>query len=318
VAEDRHVSGRALLTAVAVGLETTTRIGLALNYGAFHARGWHAPGVIGPFGGAAAVGALLGLDGPGHRNALGLAGSQSAGTMAQWGTPTIKFHQARGSVAALLGGLLAAEGFTAGADVVADPNGGILSTYSDGGHPDALTDGLGERWELEQISLKRWPAGSGLQTMITSLLALIGEHDLEPGVIDAVRVTLPSGAYRAHGTMGWESTFTAQLSARYVAAFARDRVEITEDASLGPSEAVIDVDLRDGTSHRDRRAMPKGDPSDPLDVDEVVGKLREAGAGVLADTTVAQLVDGLLSLQDCDDVTPLIRLLGRVDGAGAT
>src|ERR1051325_2143891 len=84
IAERDGASGRALLCAVAAGLETTVRVGLGTNYPAFRARGWHSPGVIGPFGGAAAAGKLLGLDAERQRNAFGLAGSQSAGTFAQW------------------------------------------------------------------------------------------------------------------------------------------------------------------------------------------------------------------------------------------
>lgn len=48
------------------------------------------PGIVGPFGAAAAVGRLRGLSKLQMRNALGLAGSQSAGTWASWGTPTVK------------------------------------------------------------------------------------------------------------------------------------------------------------------------------------------------------------------------------------
>src|SRR3970282_519548 len=60
IARRGALSGRNLITALAVGCETTTRVGLGLDYPAFRARGWHGPGVIGPFGAAAAVGRLLG------------------------------------------------------------------------------------------------------------------------------------------------------------------------------------------------------------------------------------------------------------------
>jgi 2-methylcitrate dehydratase PrpD len=49
IAERDARSGRELLVALAVGCETTTRVGLGLDYPAFRARGWHGPGVIGPF-----------------------------------------------------------------------------------------------------------------------------------------------------------------------------------------------------------------------------------------------------------------------------
>ena len=62
IAERDGVSGAQLLVAIAAGLEVTTRIGLGLDYPVFRKKGWHGPGVIGPFGSAAAVGSLRGFD----------------------------------------------------------------------------------------------------------------------------------------------------------------------------------------------------------------------------------------------------------------
>ena len=62
IAERDGLSGRDLLVAIAAGCEITTRVGLGLDYPEARKRGWHGPGVIGPFGSAAAVGRLLGLD----------------------------------------------------------------------------------------------------------------------------------------------------------------------------------------------------------------------------------------------------------------
>jgi 2-methylcitrate dehydratase PrpD len=47
-AEERGVSGRVLVTALAAGLETAVRVGVGIRYPAFRERGWHSPGVIGP------------------------------------------------------------------------------------------------------------------------------------------------------------------------------------------------------------------------------------------------------------------------------
>jgi hypothetical protein len=81
---------------LAVGLEVTTRVGLAFEQPEYLRRAWHSPGVTGPFGGAASAGRLLKLDTVRQTYALGLAGSQAAGTYAQLGTPGIKFQQSRG------------------------------------------------------------------------------------------------------------------------------------------------------------------------------------------------------------------------------
>jgi len=126
IAEERGASGRDLLVAVAAGLEAVVRAGAGMRYKSMRARGWHSPGVIGPFGGATAVGSLLGLDAARFQNALSLAGTQSAGTFAHWGTPTIKFHQSRGAASGLLAGLLAEQDFTSSAEILAHPDGGIF------------------------------------------------------------------------------------------------------------------------------------------------------------------------------------------------
>src|SRR5260221_2711957 len=75
IAERDNLSGRDLLVALAAGCEVLTRIGVALDYAAFRPRGWHAPGVLGPFGAAAAVGRLRGLKPEAMARAFGLAGS---------------------------------------------------------------------------------------------------------------------------------------------------------------------------------------------------------------------------------------------------
>ena len=172
IAERDGASGKALLTAVTAGLETSVRVANGTHYAAFRARGWHSPGVVGPFGGAAAVGKLRGFDADKQLMAFGLAGSQSAGTFAHWGTPTIKFNQCRGALSGLMAGLLAEQGFLASKEILTHRDGGIYNAYSDGGKPETVTTGLGQDWTLEQISLRLWPAASSVQSVITALLAL--------------------------------------------------------------------------------------------------------------------------------------------------
>ena len=160
IAERDGLSGRDLLVALAAGCEVTTRVGLGLDFPAFRARGWHGPGVIGPFGAAAAVGRLRGFDAETMAHAFGLAGSQSAGTFAAWGTPTVKFHQCRGALSGLMAALLAEQNFVATKEFLTAKDGGLYNTYSNGGKPEAAAADLGQRWELEQIALRLWPSAS--------------------------------------------------------------------------------------------------------------------------------------------------------------
>ena len=341
IAERDGASGRALIVAVAAGLETTVRVGLGTNYPAFRARGWHSPGVIGPFGGAAAAGKLLGLDAERQCNALGLAGSQSAGTFAHWGTPTIKFHQSRGALSGLMAGLLAERGFLASAEILAHKDGGLFNAYSDGGQPDAVTAGLGSRWELEQIALRLWPAASSIQSVITALFALIEAHDLKPARIASVRVGLSKTVYDMHGTLAWNDKFKALLSTPYVTAivlhdrrcwleqfeparfndpavdtFARERVKIEVDPRVEGTGAAIEIRTVDGAVYTDRRAAPKGDPSDPLTRAEIEDKLRTAAAGFLFADSVQRIIALVGSLEHLGNVRELLAAL-RAPTAGS-
>lgn len=331
-AERAGASGRQFITAVAAGLEVATRIGVGINYAAFRARGWHSPGVIGPFGGATSAGKILGLDTLRLRNALGLAGSQSAGTFAHWGTPTIKFHQSRGALSGLIAGFLAETGFEAAPDILAAADGGIFGSYSDGGDEAAVVDRLGERWELMNISLRRWPVASSIQAMVTALFSILETQPLTPAEIDTVGIRLSDTVYRMHGELGWDTRFRALLSTRYVTsvivhdrrcwleqftpariadpdvdAFARAKVLVEVDPDLPTNAAVVRLTTTAGRTYEDRRDVPKGDAQDPLSSQEIIEKLHDASHGILAPETVARIIDAVGRLETMDDVRPLLR-----------
>jgi len=335
IAEREGASGQSLLTAITAGLEVSVRVALGLDYPAFRRRGWHSPGVVGPFGGAAATGSLLGLDAGRQCNAFALAGSQSAGTFAHWGTPTIKFHQARGSLSGLMAGLLAAEGFRSAPEILAQEDGGLFHSYAEGGLPDEVTGGLGTQWKLEQIALRRWPAASSLQTMITALFALIETHDLKVESIECVRIGLSPTVHGMHGTLPWNDKFKALLSAPYIAAvilhdrlcwleqfmparfedpgvgsFARERIHVDADPALAGNAACIEVTTRDGRRFRDQRNQARGDPGDPLTRADIIDKLGQAARGRFSAATIRQLVetvDHIEALQDTRELMAIFR-----------
>jgi 2-methylcitrate dehydratase PrpD len=313
VAAERGASGADFLLAFALGLEITSRVGLGSDYPAFRGNGWHSPGVWGPFGGAAAAGKLLGLDARQMRNALGLAGSQSAGTFAHWGTPTIKFHQSRGALSGFIAATLAETGFEAGADVLTAPDGGLYGTYAKGGKPALAADGLGGRWELEQLSLRAWPLASSLQSVATALLHLVETEGAQADAVARVRVGLSRAVYDMHGTLPWDDRFHALLSAPFVTAviladgacgldqftperlkdaavdrFARENITVEVDDSVQGTGAAVDIQLTDGRLLHDQRAVPHGDPQDPLSMADVRAKFLTAAEGILPDGQAAE------------------------------
>ena len=335
IAERDGADGKALLLAVAAGLETSVRVALGSDYPAFRARGWHSPGVFGPFGGAAALGKLLGLSAEQQRNAFGLAGSQSAGSFAHWGTPTIKFHQCRGAVSGLMAGLLAQQDFRASSEILTHEDGGLYNAYADGGKPETVVAGLGRDWLLQQVALRLWPAASSIQTAMTGLFALSERHDLKPDDIAQVTVRLSKVVHDMHGTLPWDDKFKALLSAPYVTGiilhdrrcwlgqfepnryrdpavdrFTRERVKVEPDPALKGTAAAVEVRMKNGALHADRRECAKGDPDDPLTRAEIQEKLRIAAEGQLPPAHVDRivtLVDGLEALADVRELAAALR-----------
>src|SRR5438552_16601503 len=78
VSQRERLAGAAFLTALAVGFEVSARLARTA-VGLETVRGFHNPGTQGPFGAAAAVGKLYGLDEGRLTSALGIAGSSASG-----------------------------------------------------------------------------------------------------------------------------------------------------------------------------------------------------------------------------------------------
>lgn len=333
ISERERSSGADVLRAWIAGLEIATRVASGIDYAEFRKRGWHAPGVIGPLGGAAAVASLLGLDATGTRNAIALAGSQSAGTWAAWGTPTVKFHQARGALSGLLGGLLAAQGFPGSEEILTNPDGGIYTTYAGGGDAAAVVDTLGERWELEQISMRRWPSGTPIQPVITALLALLEENPVDADRVERVTVSVPPHVHKAHDRFGVPTgTFVALLSIRYAAsvilhdrdawlpqfaaerygdpAVARlaERVDLRADETVSHDGARVEIVETDGTRHVREVQVARGHPRDPLSQHELEAKLHRCADPVIGPAAADELIGRVGRLEDEDDISAILEL----------
>jgi 2-methylcitrate dehydratase PrpD len=337
IAERDGLSGRALLTAMAAGCEVTTRVGLGLDYPKFRARGWHGPGVIGPFGAAAAVGSLLGFDAGTMARAFGLAGSQAAGTFAAWGTPTVKFHQCRGALSGLLAALLAEQKFVATHEFLTAKDGGLYNTYAEGGKAELATADLGRRWELEQIALRLWPSASLIQGMVTAVFDILSRQPIDFASVRKVRIALSDGAYKMHGGFGtYKAKFEALLSAHYTAAailhdkaltlaqfepnryddqtlrrFAAERVEVRADASVSGSQAAVEVETN-GATYSARCEHPLGSYENPVSRAQIETKFATYAKGVMPNSAIADVISAVNGLEH---VTSIKTLMGDLCGA---
>jgi 2-methylcitrate dehydratase PrpD len=332
IAERDGLTGRDLLVALAAGFEAATRVGIGLDYPAFRARGWHGPGVIGPFGAAAAVGRLRNVDPDVMAKAFGLAGSQAAGTFAAWATPTVKFHQCRGALSGLMAALLAEQNFLATREFLTAKDGGLYNTYANGGRPDAVTADLGQRWELQQIALRLWPSASSIQGMNTALFDLVEQHRIDPDQVKKLRIALSETVFDLHGGLAqYKGKFDALISAHYTAAAilhdqeltltqfeparyddpklrrsAAEQIEIRPDPALMGVQAVVEVEMTGGAKLSARCDHPRGSTENPLSRAQIEKKFRTYAPARLADAEVETIIATIDQLEDLRSVRELM------------
>jgi len=337
IAERDGVSGRDLLVALVAGMETMTRIGIATDYPVFRARGWHGPGTLGPFGSAAAVGRLRGFDPETMARAFGLAGSQSAGTFAAWGTPTVKFHQCRGALSGLMAALLAEQNFIATREFLTAKDGGFFNAYASGGKPELATGDLGKRWEFELIALRAWPSASSTQNMNTALFDLVEKHAPAFDRIRKVRVSLSQTVYDLHGKLpDYKAKFDALISAHYVAAAilhdrvltltqfeparyddpvlrraAKELIEVRPDPALSGNVCTVDIEMTDGRTLSERCEHPRGSHENPLTRAQIEDKFRTYARGAISDSAANEVVATVGRLEELSSVRRLMDLLRR-------
>src|SRR5262249_34193406 len=338
IAERDALTGRELLVSLAAGCEVMTRIAVGIDYPAFRARGWHGPGVFGPFGGAAAVGRLLRFDADAMARALALAGSQAAGTFAAWGTRTGKFHQRRAAPPGLRAALLAASKFEATREFLTAEDGGLYNSYANGGRPDAAAAELGARWELLQIALRPWPGASSIQGMMTALFDLVERHAIDPARVKKLRVSLSPSVFDLHGRFaGYAGKFEALLSAHYVAAaILHDRamtlaqfapasyddpklrkfaqaIEVRADPALSGVAATVEIETADGERAAARCEHPRGSPENRLSHEAVETKFTACAAERLSKSQIASVLDAVARLEHLPSVRALMNSLGLED-----
>ncbi|WP_193318878.1 MmgE/PrpD family protein [Nonomuraea phyllanthi] len=223
VGEELGAGGRRMLAAAAAGFETVVRFGLATTPSLTSDRGFHVTGVHGVFGAAAVACRLRGLDAGTTASAYGLAASHAGGVTeyTRSGGEVKRLHAGLAAMGGIRAATLARDGFTGPRTAVEGPR-GLLRAYAARARPAALTDGLGTRWELHGLALKRYCVCAGIQAPLQAVAELRARHDLPPAAVEEVVVGVDD-ATRAHvGAVGAHprDMTEAQFSARHAVAMS--------------------------------------------------------------------------------------------------
>ncbi len=185
-AEMVGASGAETSAAIVAGYEVALRLALALPAGAHYDRGFHPSATCGVFGAAAAAARVFRLDAEHVASALGIALSQSAGSLQflSNGAWTKRFQVGWAGMAGLVAATLAREGFKGAAEPIEGRH-GFLNAYAPAPVPERVTRDLGRVFELMATGVKPYPSCRWGHAGIDAALALRQELGLEPDEIES-------------------------------------------------------------------------------------------------------------------------------------
>ena len=330
LAEQRGLSGAAVLHAFLLGGEVECRIGKAVSPG-HYARGWHITATCGVFGAAAGCAKLLGLSAERTWHALGIAASQSAGLVEN--LPTAAKNVGVGNAArhGMFAALLAAEGYDAAPAAIEGPLGWARAM---GDAPDiaAMVSDLGVRWEIARNTYKPYPAGIVFHAVIDACLRLREEIATPPEAIAEV-VVAGDALLLARGDRPVRNARDARVSIHHAAAlgFVRGRAGVADfempavadpalaafrskvaarlDEALPRGAAAVAVRLADGREARATVTEPRGSIGKPLSDREIEEKFRDnAGMGGFPERCGEQIA-AVWALEEACDVSCLMGAL---------
>jgi len=337
IGQTERASGKELITGFVAACEVMYRIGEAAHHSS-EQLGFHAPGLLGGFGGAVIAGRLLRLDEARLAHALGICGSLSAGLLEfskSGGGMVKRLHQGRASEAGVTAALLAQAGYE-GPPRVLEGKFGFLNVF--GRDPDLarLTGSLGEAWRTLRIVLKRYACHSTAHVAVTAALEIKRKHGVRGDDIESIRVAGSEKLVSHHEIHEPADVAMAQYSAPFnlALAFYRDPLDpgVFSDESLNDPRiralcrkvtlehytdapkgnklaSRVTVRLKDGRELTQALEYFPGMPQRPLSTEQLWEKFGVMTAAMPGDAA-RRLFDLLLGLADLRD-------LGKLDLSGS-
>ena len=194
VAENNGTSGKDVLVGLAAGYEVLTRLASSEEYVLdAHAHGFRASPLFGVFGAAAATGKLMGLNEDQLRDALGFAATFAAGTAEgpRGGSGESMFQDAHATRSGIMASLMAQEGFTTTEQAI-EGEAGFYNAFTGKYQRDyeTVVGDLGKRFELLNITSKRYPCAGFNQLPIMLMARMVKEHKFTPDQITRIDIEM--------------------------------------------------------------------------------------------------------------------------------
>ncbi len=324
-AELRRVTGRELLLAFILGFEIECCVGGAISPG-HYPKGWHITSTCGVFGAAAGAAKLLGLNESQVVWALGNAATQSAGLCECLGWPAKSVSVGNAARNGLWSALLADKGFEGPAEPIAGAQ-GFLAAMGEPPNWAALTEGLGETWEVANNSIKPYPAGFVIHPLLDCtldwrrenptasvervvargnplLLQRTDRPDIATGRESQVSLQHAVAAALVLGKAGLDQFTDTCVNNPAVLAMRR-KIEVAGDPAISTIAVEMDFWTEGGKKHSVSTQAARGSSSNPLTDKEIEEKLRTEAGCWQPVHDIQPLIDVVWALDRSSDVSSL-------------
>lgn len=340
VAEANQCSGRDFLIGVIIGYEVMTRVGLAVGSTSHILRGFQPTGMNGTFGAAAAACKLLRQNPDQIVYAMGIAGSLSSGIMeyTQTGGMVKRLHAGRAAEGGVLAASLSRDGFT-GPTTIFEGKYGFCRVFTNASEMHRLTEGLGSRYALREITVKPYACCSDMFPTIDALLEIKEKHTIDPKLVESVLVEGTEKMAEQNALDGTTSILAAQFSVPFTVAVTllydikdpriyqeevlksstiqvlSSKVELRKDrefTALYPRTigSRVTVRLRDGKQYSATVYNAKGSPKNPMSRTEIEDKFMRLTCGILPNGYSEKVRDIVANLESVPNVVKLTCFLG--------
>jgi 2-methylcitrate dehydratase PrpD len=339
-------SGKRFILAVVLGYEVMIRLGTALGPENSYKRGFHPTGTCGTFGSSVASSKILGLQEEAILNAIGISGSQAAGSMeylAQ-GAWTKPFHAGWAAHSGMVAALLSRKGYK-GPRSILEGRDGFLHAYSDGADPSRVLEGIGSRFQILQTSVKTHACCRYMQPPIDAVLKIVKEKNLRPEQVKKITVgvlragapliaepieskynphsivdaqfSMPFGATVAllYGKAGLKEFQLSTIQSKPVRDMMR-KVECIVDPELDRTfpkqwRATAEILTEEGKSYSTTVEYPKGDPENPLSWEEMKERFHDLTGQIMKKEQRLKIVEEVERLDGIRDMRKWSSLLLR-------
>ena len=338
---ENRSSGRQLLTAYIVGLETCARIAAMPGFLPGHyEKGWHATSTLGVLNAAAGSAKILDLDVLHIRSAFGIAVSEAGGLRSNFGTMTKPLQAGTATAKGVTSALLAEAGITANENMFECPQGfydlyGNLTTIDE----TAATAGLGIDFDIVTpgINIKKYPCCYYIHAAIDGLLYLVDKHGLLPDDVRQIRCGISSIAADVLKYDQPGNSVEARFSMNYCLAKAllnhgilvqdfqdeevldekvrkwMNMVDLTVEPSMDkPGRSLgarLEVTTKDGQTFSHEMIKAVGACENPLSWEAVVSKFKTCAMQVLDEDQVNRVVFDIERLEEIESIGEIINTL---------